>query len=134
MIFILSFLLSWLSGMFVILVFAFIPYEHFSIVDITGFAVLTFAISLLIVPILYQLALNVLRKWLNGRNPFIYYPVILNLLVNLPVYFIIWQKFDGLYGRDEAILFTLCFISIASVFGLCMAWKTKTDRLKMKNI
>ena len=123
MILLLSFLLSWLSGMFVILVFAFISYEHFSIVDITSFAVLTLAGSILIIPVLYQLFLKISGKWLKKRNQFIYNPGILILIGNLPVYLIIWQKNGDLYGRDEAILFTSCFITIATVFGLCMAWK-----------
>jgi len=123
MIFILSFLLSWFCGLFVIYVFAFISYEEFSIIDITSFAVLTLVSSLLIIPVLYQLLLKVFRKWTSGKNLFTFYPAILTLLANVPVYFIIWLETGDLYGREEAKLFTFCFITTAIVFGSCMAWK-----------
>jgi hypothetical protein len=125
MIFLLSFLLSWFSGLLVILVFAFVSYEEFSIIDITSFAVLTLVISVLVISFLYQLTLKVFRKLVNERNLFIYCPAILILLANIPVYFAIWLKEGDLYGKEEAKLFTLCFITTAAVFGCCMAWKNK---------
>ena len=125
MIFFLSFLLSWLSGMFVILFFAFYSYDEFSFIDITSFAILTLAGSLLIIPILYQLVLKIFRKWMNERNQFIYFPGSLILIANIPVYCITWLKTGDLYGKDETRLFILCFITTAVVFGLCMAWKNR---------
>jgi hypothetical protein len=111
--------------MLIILITAFFSYEEFSVVDITSFAVLTFVSSLVVIVILYQLALRVSAKILMGKNNFIIYPVLLIAAANLPVYIIICLKTGELYGKDEALLFTLFYLTTALVFGLCTAWKNR---------
>ncbi len=122
MLFVLFFLLSWLSGLLTVLLVAFITYEQFSIIDITSFAVFLFIGSLLLIPIVYY----PLLKWLGrkiGVNKMIGYPLLLVFLANLPVYYIIWLKEGDLYGKDEAFLFFLAFIVTGLVFGMASAWK-----------
>ena len=128
MIILLSFLLSWLSGMFVILVAAFISYEQFGIIDITSFTVLTLAGCIIVIPLIYLPVLKFLNRIVNADKQFIWFPACLILLANLPVYFIIWLKNNDLYGWSEAVLFMLGFVITALIFGLCMAWKNKTRR------
>lgn len=123
MILFLSFLLAWLCGYFIILATAFVLYGQFSIIDITSFAVFTFAGSLIVVLLFYRLVIKFLMKIYPEKNQFVFFPVVLVITGNLPVYFFTWLKCPALYGRSEAMLFTLCFISTAVVFGLCMAWK-----------
>jgi len=125
MLYILSFLLSWLSGMLVILITAFFSYDQFSIQDITSFAVFTFAGFLILFLLIYLFLLKAINKKIASNKQFIYFPLIFSLLANLPVYFIIWKNTPGLYGNAEATLFTLSFLTSGIVFGLFWAWKNK---------
>jgi len=125
MLYILSFLLSWLSGMLVILVTAFFSYDQFSMIDIASFATLTFAGSLILFLLIYPVTLSIVNKKLAGNKQFIYYPIIFSLLANLPAYFLIWKNLGDLYGSSEATLFTLGFLTSGFVFGLFWAWKNK---------
>lgn len=124
MILLLSFLLAWLCGMLILLAAAFLLYEQFSIIDITSFAVFTFAGSLIVIFIIYRLSLHFFYRKIK-RNQFLFIPAALATAANLPVYFFIWLKTGDLYGRSEAFLFTLFFITVAFAFGLCMAWKNR---------
>ena len=124
----LSFLLSWLCGMLVILITAFYSYDQFSIIDITSFAVMTFAGFLLLFLLIYLLVLKTINKKISTGKQFLYFPFIFSLLANLPVYFIIWKNVGNYYGKDEATLFTLGFLTIGFVFGLFWAWKNKMVR------
>ena len=124
MIFFLSFLLSWLSGFFVILIVSFISYESFSIVDITSFAVFTLGSCLIVIPIFYLLTLKYLGNKITGIKQYVWFPVLLILIANLPVYFMIWLKTNDLYGKNEAFLFLYAFITTAFIFGISLAWKS----------
>ena len=121
----LSFLLSWLGGMLVILITAFYSYDQFSLIDITSFAVMTFVGFVVLFLVIYLLVLKTINKKITGSKQFIYFPFIFSLLANLPVYFIIWKNVGNYYGKGEATLFTLGFITIGFVFGLFWAWKNK---------
>ena len=125
MLYILSFLLSWLSGMLVILIGAFYSYDQFSIIDITSFAVMTFVGFLILFLLIYLPLLKIIGKKINGRKQFFYLPVILALLANLPAYFLIWKNMGDFYGSGEATLFFLGFLTSGFVFGLIWAWKNK---------
>jgi len=131
MFYFLSFLLSWLCGMLSILVTAFFMYDQFSIIDITSFAVLTFADFIILFLLIYLIVLRVIRKNVTGRQ-FIFYPVIFSVLANLPAYFLIWKNTPELYGRGEANLFTLCFVIIGLVFGALWAWRNKAQGTRIK--
>jgi len=125
MLYAISFLLSWLSGMLVILGTAFFSYDQFSMIDIATFAVLTFAGFLTLFLLIYLVALRMVNKKIVIAKQFIYFPIIFSLLANLPVYFLIWKKAGNLYGSSEATLFTLGFLTSGFVFGLFWAWKNK---------
>jgi uncharacterized membrane protein len=125
MLYVLSFLLSWLSGMLVILVSAFFSYDQFSIIDITSFAILTFAGFLVLFLLIYLFVLGIITDRIPGSKQFIYFPIIFSLLANLPVYFLIWKNMGDLYGSSEATLFILGFLTIGFVFGIFWAWKNK---------
>jgi len=124
----LSFLLSWLCGMLVILITAFYSYDQFSIIDITSFAVMTFIGFLLLFLVIYLFILKTINKKISGSKQFIYFPLIFSLLANFPVYFITWKNVGNYYGKGEATLFTLGFFTIGLVFGLFWAWKNKIVR------
>ena len=126
MLYILSFLLSWLSGMLVILITAFYSYDQFSIVDITSFAVRTFFGFLIMFLLIYLLILRTINKKIVGLKQFIYFPLIFSFLANLPVYFLIGINIGNYYGTGEATLFILGFLTSGLVFGLFWAWKNKT--------
>ncbi len=128
MLHVLSFLLSWLCGMLVILITAFYSYDQFSIIDITSFAVMTFVSFLLIVLVIYLFVLKTINKRITGSKQFVYFPLIFSLLANLLVYFIIWKNVGNYYGKGEATLFTLGFLTSGFVFGLFWAWKNKMLR------
>jgi hypothetical protein len=125
MLYVLSFLLSWLSGMLVILITAFFSYDQFSMIDIASFALLTFAGYLFVFLLIYLVALRIINKKIMSSKQFIYFPIIFSLVTNLPVYFLIWKTIGDLYGSSEAILFTLGFLTSGFVFGLFCAWKNK---------
>ena len=125
MLYILSFLLSWLSGMLVILISAFFLYDQFSMIDIVSFAMMTFAGFLILFLLIYLIVLKVINNRLGGSKQFIYFPIIFSLLANLPAYFLIWKNMGDLYGSSEATLFTLGFLTSGFVFGLLWAWKNK---------
>ena len=125
MLYVLSFLLSWLSGMLVILVAAFFSYDQFGIQDIVSFAVFTFAGFLILFLLIYLFLLKMINKKIAGNKQFIYFPLIFSLLANLPVYFITWKNTPGLYGNAEATLFTFSFLISGLMFGLFWAWKNK---------
>src|SRR6185503_11187565 len=133
MFYVLSFLLSWLCGMLVILITAFFKYDQFSIVDITSFAVFTFAGFLILFLVIYLLVLRFISKKVT-INQFIYFPLIFSLAANLPAYFLIWKNTPGLYGRGEATLFTLGFVTIGLVFGTLWAWRNKVQGTRHKCI
>jgi hypothetical protein len=122
LIYLLAFLLSWLCGLFVILVSSFLVYEEFSIVDIASFGFLSFAVSLVLVPLVYRFTLKLFFRKIIRTNQFIYFPVTLILVSNLPVYFLLWYNTGDLFGPGEAFLLALCFIITAVVYGLCAAW------------
>ena len=125
MLYVLSFLLSWLCGMLVILVTAFFSYDQFSMIDIASFAMLTFAGFLILFLLFYLVVLKIVNNKIAGRKQFIYFPVIFSLLANLPAYFLIWKNMGDLYGSSEATLFTLGFLTSGFVFGSFWAWKNK---------
>ena len=125
MLYILSFLLSWLSGMLAILITAFFSYDQFSVQDITSFAVFTFAGFLILFLLIYLIVLKTISKKITGSKQFIYFPLIFSLLANLPVYILIWKNTPGLYGNAEATLFTFNFLTNGFVFGIFWAWKNK---------
>ena len=125
MLYILSFLLSWLSGMLVILITAFFSYDQFSMIDIVSFAMMTFAGFLILFLLIYLIVLKVISNKIPGSKQFIYFPIIFSLLANLPVYFLIWKNMGDLYGSSEATLFVLGFLTSGFVFGLFWAWKNK---------
>jgi hypothetical protein len=125
MLYILSFLLSWLSGMLVILITAFFSYDQFSMIDIVSFAMMTFAGFLILFLLIYLIVLKVINNKVAGSKQFIYFPIIFSLLSNLPAYFLIWKNMGDLYGNSEATLFTLGFLTCGFVFGLFWAWKNK---------
>ena len=125
MLYVLSFLLSWLTGMLVILIAAFFSYDQFSMIDIASFATLTFAGFLILFLLIYPVIIRIVNKRIVGHKQFIYFPIIFSLLVNLPAYFLIWKNMGGLYGSSEATLFTIGFLTSGFVFGLFRAWKNK---------
>ena len=125
MLYVLSFLLSWLSGMLVILIAAFFSYDQFSMIDIASFATITFAGFLILFLLIYLVAIRIVNKRIVGNKQFIYFPIIFSLLVNLPAYFLIWKNMGDLYGSSEATLFTLGFLTSGFVFGLFWPWKNK---------
>jgi hypothetical protein len=125
MLYILSFLLSWLSGMLVILTTAFFSYDQFSMIDIISFATMTFAGLLILFLLIYLIVLKVINNKIASNKQFIYFPVIFSLLANLPAYFLIWKSMGDLYGSSEATLFILGFLASGFVFGLFWAWKNK---------
>ena len=128
MIFFLSFLLSWCSGFLMTLLIAFGYYDYFGVVDILSFAVFTFVASIVIIHFLYLTTLKFLSKTIKERKQFTWFPSILVLVTNLPVYIIIWLNINNLYGKAEAMLFILAFVTIAIVFGLSWAWKNNFRR------
>jgi hypothetical protein len=130
MIFVLVFLLSWLSGLLIIFLFAFLSYESFSVVDITSFAVFTLVGCIVLIPIFYRLVLKWLNRKINPDKRFFYFPAALILVANLPAYFIIWKETNDLYGQGEALLFYLGFCTIALVFGISWAWKNNILNVK----
>ena len=130
MLYVLSFLLSWLCGMLIILITAFYSYDQFSIIDITSFAVMTFVGFLFTFLVIYLLVLKTINKRITGSKQFIYFPLIFSLLANLPVYFVIWKNMGNYYGKGEAALFTLGFLTGGFVFGLFWAWKNKILSLR----
>ena len=123
-IFILLFLLSWLGGLFILLLAAFLRYEFLSVVDITSFAVFLLAGCLILLPGIYLPVLKLLGTRIK-QNQILYFPVLLAVLANLPVYFLIWLKTYDLYGKSEAILFYAGFLTIAIIFGAGWAWKRR---------
>ncbi|HEX6169893.1 MAG TPA: hypothetical protein VFZ33_09380 [Chitinophagaceae bacterium] len=125
MLYILSFLLSWLSGMLIIFITAFFSYDQFSMIDIVSFATMTFAGVLILFLLIYLIVLKVINNMIAGTKQFIYFPIIFSLLANLPAYFLIWKSMGDLYGSSEATLFTLSFLTSGFVFGLFWAWKNK---------
>jgi len=125
MLHILSFLLSWLSGILVILITAFFSYDQFSMIDIASFAIMTFAGFLILFLLIYLIVLKVINNKIAGSKQFIYFPIIFSLFANLPVYFLLWKNVGDLYGSSEATLFTLGFLTSGFVFGLFWAWKNK---------
>jgi len=131
MFYVLSFLLSWLCGMLVILLTAFFRYDQFSIVDITSFAVFTFAGYLILFLLIYLLVLRAINKKKSG-NHFLFLPLIFSVIANLPAYLLIWKNTPELYGNGEAVLFTLGFITIGLVFGILWTWKNKVQGTRVK--
>ena len=126
-IFILLFLLSWLGGLLILLLAAFLSYEFLSVVDITSFAVFLLAGCLILLPGIYLPVLKLLSRIIK-KNQILYFPVFLTLLANLPVYFLIWLKTYDLYGKSEAILFYAAFLTIGIIFGTGWAWKRKKQK------
>ena len=131
MFYFLSFLLSWLCGMLTILITAFFKYDQFSIIDITSFAVFTFAGFLILFLLIYLIVLRVARRKITERQ-YLFYPLIFSLFANLPAYFLIWKNTPELYGKGEATLFTLSFIIIGILFGSLWAWRNKVQRTRFK--
>ena len=125
MLYVLSFLLTWLSGMLVILITAFFSYDQVTLIDIASFAMLTFAGFLILFLVIYLIVLRTIDKKIPGRKQFTWFPVIFSLLANLPAYFLIWKNIGDLYGSSEAILFFVGFLTSGLVFGLFRAWKNK---------
>jgi hypothetical protein len=125
MLYVMSFLLSWLSGMLAILITAFFSYDQFSMIDIVSFAMMTFAGFIILFLSIYPIILRVINNKIAGGQQFIYFPIIFSLLANLPAYFLIWKNMGDLYGSSEATLFTLGFLISGFVFGLFWAWKNK---------
>ena len=125
MLYFLSFLLSWLSGMLAILIAAFYSYDQFSIIDITSFAVMTFVGFLILFLLIYLFVLKTANKKIAEPKQFIYFPLLFSLLANLPAYLLIWKNIGNYYGTGEATLFILGFLTSGLVFGLFWAWKNK---------
>jgi len=123
-IFIILFLLSWLGGLFILLLGAFLSYEFLSVVDITSFAVFLLAGCLILLPGIYLPVLNLLSRKIK-QNQILYFPALLVLLANLPVYSLIRLKTYDLYGKSEAMLFYASFLAIGIIFGTGWAWKRK---------
>ena len=111
--------------MLVILITAFYSYDQFSIIDVSSFAVMTFVGFIIVFLVIYLLVLKKINKRIFSIKQFVYFPLIFSLLANLPVYFIIWKKVGDYYGKSEATLFTLGFLTSGFVFGLFRAWKNK---------
>ena len=131
MFYVLSFLLSWLCGILVILVSAFFTYDQFSIIDITSFAVFTFAGFLILFLLIYLVVLKMITKKISGMQ-FLFYPLVFAGLANLPTYFIIWKNTPEFYGKGEATLFTLGFMTMGLVFGTLWAWRNKIQGTRFK--
>lgn len=125
MLHVLSFLLSWFSGMLTVLTIAFFSYDEFSMIDIVSFAMLTIAGFLILFLLIYIFVLKTINKRVTSSKQFFYFPVIFSLLANLPAYILIWKYSGDLYGSSEAALFTLGFLTSGLVFGLFWAWKNK---------
>ena len=125
MIHVLAFLLSWLSGVLVILITAFYSYDQFTIIDITSFAVFTFAGFLLLFLLIYLIVLRTIAKQIGSKQQFIYLPLLFSLFANLPAYIVIWINTPALYSSAEATLFTIGMLTSGLVFGLFRAWKNK---------
>ena len=110
----LSFLLSWLCGMLVILIVAFFSYDQFSIIDIMSFAIMTFAGCLILFLLIYIFLLRFINKKIIGNKQFVYFPVIFSLVANLPAYFLIWKNTGVLYVKVGATLFSWAFYPVVS--------------------
>jgi hypothetical protein len=110
--------------MLVILIAAFFKYDQFSIIDITSFAVFTFAGFLILFLVIYLIVLRTVTKKITYKQ-FIYFPLLFALLANIPAYIVIWINTPELYGSGEATLFTIGILTSGLVFGLFRAWKNK---------
>lgn len=125
MLYFLSFLLSWLSGMLAIFITAFYSYDQFSLIDITSFAVMSFVGFSIMFLLIYLFVLKTVNKKIVRPKQFIYFPLIFSLLANLPAYLLIWKNTGNYYGTGEATLFIIGFLTSGFVFGLFWAWKNK---------
>ena len=114
------------------LVSAFYSYDQFSIIDITSFAVMSFAGFLMVFLVIYLVVLKTISKKIGGSKQFIWFPLVFSLLANLPVYFIIWMNVGNYYGTGEATLFILGFVTSGFVFGIFWAWKNKMINQKTR--
>src|SRR5258705_7279102 len=118
MIFLLIFLLSWLCGMLTVLTGGFFFYDSFSTIDITVFALFLLVGSITFIPLIYPPTLKWINKRIARQQQLIFFPLILALAANLPLYFAVWFGTNKFYGRSESFLFYFAFIAIALVFGL----------------
>jgi hypothetical protein len=89
---------------------------------------MTFVGFLVLFLVIYQFVLKTVNKKISASKQFIYFPLIFSMIANLPVYFIIWKNIGNYYGKGEATLFTLGFLTMGLVFGLFQAWKNKILR------
>ena len=79
---------------------------------------------LILLPGIYLPVLYLLNRKIK-QNQILYFPLLLVLFANLPVYFLIWLKTYDLYGKSEAILFYTGFLTIGIIFGMGLAWQNK---------
>ena len=130
MLYVLSFILSWLCGMLAILIIAFFSYDQFSIIDILSFATITFAGYLILFLMIYLIILRIVNKKIAIKKQLFSFPLVFSLLANLPAYYLIWKNMGDAYGPGEAKLFILGFLTSGIAFGLFWAWKNKIQETR----
>jgi hypothetical protein len=111
--------------MLAILITAFFSYDQFSLIDIMSFAVMTFVGFLTLFLLIYLVLLKFINRKIIGNSQLVYFPLVFAFVANLPAYFLIWKNTGDYYGRGEATLFFLGFLSSGLVFGLFRAWKNR---------
>jgi hypothetical protein len=110
-----SLFISWVAGLLSILALSYFNFEKPGIQDAIGFGGILLAGSLIVVPLLYLPSLNVMKRteFHNVR----WYPLVLLLASNLPVYLSIYYFGKDNMGMSEQLLFVAGFAATAVTFG-----------------
>ena len=114
---------SWLIGLLALLLtFAIVGGESFSVVDIKGATVSSLVVAALLFSLAYAPSLFWLRKRLGGCRPAALFPVASALVLNLPVFLIGILAIGRTLGPAEAFAFIGAFVLMGTSFGLAFVW------------
>ena len=90
----------------------------FTLIDLTGFGVITIVVSGLMMLLLYLPSLYKLRRRFGTLHPRIKFALLTGVLCNLPIFLFLALLINRKMSATEAVGFMLAFLVIGVSFGL----------------
>ena len=102
----------------------------FTLIDLTGFGVMTVVASGLLMLLLYLPTLYRLKRRLGGLHPRKKFALLTGVVCNVPVFLLLAFLINRKMAPSEAIGFMLAFLIIGISFGLGFTLVTFSNKIK----
>ena len=128
--FLLNAVVAWVAGLFFIAVNLYFANNgaDFTLIDLTGFGVITVVVSGLMMLVLYLPSLYKLKHRFGSFHPRMKFALLTGVVCNLPIFIFLAFLINRKMSATEAIGFMVAFLVIGISFGLGFTFVSSSSK------